>query len=142
MQRCATSIEKLIERRFFQFSLTIAYPSAPQTRARRRFVYPIAAIGDGDLTMLMGEMTTVVASNCRSVVVMKNKAGAARTLCVGFHTFVDLTQQLFRAAMAMIEDALDHFAHCKAVGEMSKRAERKLVFNGVDEQCSMLARLL
>lgn len=60
----------------------------------------------------------------------------------GFHTFVDLAQQLFRAAMAMIEEALDHFAHCKTVCEMSKRAERKLIFDGVDEQRAMLARLL
>src|ERR1700761_5814249 len=44
--------------------------------------------------------------------------------------------------MAMVKEALEHFAHSKPVGEMSKGGEGKLIFDRVDEQRAMFARLL
>src|SRR6185437_6660033 len=62
---------------------------------------------------------------------------------VGFHTFVDLAQQLLGSAMAMLKDAFEHAANCDAVREMSEHpTEGQFVFDGVDEQRAMLAGLL
>src|SRR5580658_3741436 len=57
----------------------------------------------------------------------------------GFHILVELAQQLFSAAMAMFEEAVEHLAYCEAIGQVPKGLEWEFVFDRVDEQGAVLA---
>jgi hypothetical protein len=57
---------------------------------------------------------------------------------VGFHTFAELAKQFFGAAMAMVKEISQHPPHRKAIRDVPYPSERKLIFDGVDEQRAML----
>jgi len=61
---------------------------------------------------------------------------------VGFHTFVDLSQQFFGATMAMLKEVFEHPLHREAIRKVSEGIKGKFVFNGVDEKRAVFAGLL